>query len=156
MTLNVSTEKHWGSRPLPQPWFSLFMGAVGCVLASVAVVSTLHVAEFDRGALRATATVLPESSGAPMTQPFAEFTDADGRVQRVRFHVHSEPPSHHANERVDVLYHRDDPLGAMFDTVLERRFVAILTGLMSLPFLLGSWLAWRFRASLFMKQAARR
>ena len=89
--------------------------------------------------------MLPETGGAPMSQPVAEFTDADGRVQRVRFGVHSEPPIHHAGEQVDVLYHRGNPSDARIDGVLERWMHAILGGAMSLVFFFVAWRAGPFR-----------
>ena len=149
MTPNLSTEWSWRSGVMPQPWFSVFTALVGGVLLCVAAISTLRTAEFDAGALRATATVLPASSGAPMTRPLAEFTDADGHVRRVRFRVRSNPPAHHAGEQVGVLYHRDAPADARLDTFLERRFLALLGGALGLAFFLMSWLAWRFRRRLF-------
>lgn len=153
MPLTPSTEWSWRYRVMPQPWFSVFAGGVGCVLLSVAAVQTLHTAEFDAGALRATAMVLPASGAAPMHQPMAEFVDAGGQVRRVRFRVRSDPPAHRAGEQVGVLYHRDDPGGARIDTFRERRFVPLLSAALSLPFLAMSWLAWRFRRRLFTQYA---
>jgi hypothetical protein len=147
--MNLSTEWSWRFGVMPQPWFSVFAALVACVLLGVSAMSTLRTAQFDAGASRATATVLPASSGAPMTQPLAEFTDANGQAWRVRFRVRSSPPAHHAGEQVGVLYHRDSPADARLDTFLERRFLALLSGVLSLPFLLMSWLTWKFRRRLF-------
>jgi len=153
MPANLSTEWSWRFGVMPQPWFSVFTALVACVLLCVAIVSTLRTAEFDAGALRATATVLPASGGGSMTRPAAEFTDASGRAWRVRLRVRSNPPAHHAGEQVDVLYHREDPADARFDTFVERRLLALLSGVLSLPFFLMSWLTWTFRRRLFRQYA---
>ncbi|MBW8756527.1 MAG: DUF3592 domain-containing protein [Burkholderiales bacterium] len=154
MPVNLSTEWSWRFGVMPQPWFSVFAALVACALLCVAVVSTLRTAEFDAGALRTTATVLAAGNGGPMTRPVAQFTDANGHAWRVRFRVRSNPPAHHAGEQVGVRYHLEDPADARFDTFLERRFLALLSGVLSLPFFLMSWLAWRFRRRLF-RQATR-
>jgi len=151
MPAKLSTEWSWRSGVLPQPWFSAFAALVGSVLLCVAAVSTLRTARFDAGALRATATVLPASSGAPMTQPIAEFVDASGRSWRVRLRVRTQPPIHHAGERLGVLYHPEAPADARIDTFLERRLLALLAAALSVPFFLLSWLTWKFRARLFAR-----
>ena len=153
MPANLPTEWTWRFGVLPQPWFSVFTALVACVLLGVAAVSTLRTAEFDAGALRATATVLPASTGGSMTRPVAEFTDANGRAWRVRFRVRSDPPAHHAGEQVGVLYRREDPADARFDTFVERRLLALLSSALSLPFFLTSWLTWTLRRRLFRQEA---
>lgn len=153
MPLKLTVERSWHSRPLPQPWFSIAMGAVAALLLSIAIVSTVRDYRFEAGALRATATVLSERLGGPMSQPSAEFTDVDGHVHQVRFSVRSDPPDHHAGQEVGVLYRRDEPSDARFDTFLECRFVALLTGVMGLMFVAGTWLSWRFRRAMFPQYA---
>lgn len=153
MPLKLSTEWSWHSRPLPQPWFSIAMGMVAATLLSLSIFSAVRTFQFEAGALRATATVLSERIGGSMNQPSAEFTDVDGHVHRVRFSVHSKPPNHHAGEEVGVLYHRDNPSDARFDTFVERRFFTLVSGVMGVTFLLGTWLTWRFRKSMFPQYA---
>ena len=156
MALNAPTGRSLASRIMRMPLLPLLFGAAGAWSVYIAANAALQEARFEAGTLHAAATVLPETSGASMSQPYAEFTDADGRVQRVRFRVHSEPPIHHAGEQVDVLYHRGNPLDARIDSFLERRMHAVLSSVMSLVFFFLAWRAATSREASHPRAATRR
>ena len=61
--------------------------------------------------------------------PIISFTTADGRGRTFTDSVSSRPASHAVGDRVEILYHRQDPRDARIATTFRLYFTSIVLGL---------------------------
>ena len=143
----------WASKPMPQPWFSLFMALAGFILLSICAYTALEAHAFATAAIRTPGTVTDVPQSNQCSRPVISFVDVQGGERSFRTKVCSSPPAFSVGEKVVVLYRENAPAEARVESLGEQWFTCLITGIIGSALVLGSALAWAYRRRLFSQYA---
>jgi hypothetical protein len=146
-------EWSWASKPMPQPWHSIFLGVFAVALFAACGYGYKSTRDFLRSAQRSTGVVV-NVAGDPeqATYPHVRFVDSTGQAHEFDSDLHSHPSRYSVGEQVPVLYLPDAPQTAQIEGFMELWMLPLITGIIGLALTVAAILAWVFRAALFGKK----
>ena len=144
-------EWSWESKPLRQPWHSIFLALSSLALLSASAYAYLTTQKFISGSNRANGVVTRMLQAGSSSYPRVSFVDASGEPHVFDSKLRSNPPRYSPDDTVIVLYSRNRPGEAKIENFFELWFVTLVTGVIGLALGCAGLFLWVFRRRLFQQ-----
>lgn len=147
--MRLSLQFSWGTRPLGQPWHSIGLAAVGLICSVFSIYTFITTSTFLESSVETEGTVIELSQREGYFHPVVRYFDSSSRDHILLSPVGSRPPWFSVNEKVVVLYSKDDPSKAKIKRFWSLWFWTVLMGILGGAFSLGAFLLWIYRREFF-------